>query len=700
MVTNKELKHIAMNKMKILQLLLLALFVSGCTTDDTDTRIPEEDTGKISFGRSKMWSKGAEVSGIDDVKELTLYTHFVDAKWADATSDNLSPFFTTDISTPITLTNAKSGGATSNFTYSGAAQYWPQIEGSYLNFFAYYPASELTHSLDAVSGMPTYSYSMWSLATENHDLVCDSRCDMTEGDTGGNVHFTLQHLLTNIKLEAKLSGEYDGAIYGETFAVNDIEFFGLYSDATLNTTHALTGRMFSWSVDETTSTNLYASQGYTLKAAEDCPLTTASMTSVMADGNSIFALPQAITTRTERPTMQVKILRRYDHTAPAASNVDASGRVIADYIVEGVTYEAGALAADCMSGRYTEIIYSTEEKEVPVPASNTDWVKGQEILYSFAFDLSNLDEYETPMTIMSVVLNWTDADVDVEIRPNVYVYSSLHDIKMQTNDVTGESFGEFQVCTNYHYNLLVPHGLVEPDGEIVSSRGFIFCSTSFNDPAFDNDNSVGTIVGHEEYKMYIPTLLDGEGGSEIVYVTLSNLAKYGYTLVDNGHGAGSISKGGVSTEVNFDDHGYISVYDSGINTHKLLYYKAGVATPFKYERCSEVGHDHYVIDLSEFASDDERTVYFEIKITDTYMFDFKVTKSTRGEEGLYIDGSVGGSSDCVGKKADDPVYLLHLTVDKSHLVAAGGEFHGVIKVEMVSDGGGLLKQLLPVVMTL
>lgn len=709
---------------------LWGLLMVGCNKTEPigENESGVDNGGLISFSLSavtedeSIWTKGYEVNDISEVEELQVYSYATAGSWADS---DVTPYFTNNILTPFTLTQHYS-----SWTYNLASQYWP-ADGRLLSFFAYYPEGELTVSRDE-GNRPEYSYTLNPLSRYNDDLLVNARYDLTKANNGDSdlVELELHHALTKITLLAKLKGTNlnpDGVAYSEdydSYVINGIEFYDIYDNAILSIDEDGT---VSWAVSDKSSTDLSSTQGQTLLDVTDpdAILNLESYKSVMLDGQSIFVLPQTLSAVREAnggvaPTAKVRIRRTY-------------------YIAEG--------------GDPTEIIYETGLTTIPAPTiaeisggtGTGCWEAGQHVRYSFEFDIDNLDLYDTPLTISSEVLSWTEAEVVADIHHNLYVYSSLTDIDIDVVDDTKdgderEYFGEFQICTNYDYNLRVPHHREELGGTITSSRGFLFCS---NDFVGTDNNNVGEFTSDGvTYQMFVPTLMSGE--DKIVYARALTFDESGTVATANFELLGDPTiyeyksgYGNTRTEIAdmtidsivYGSNGYAYIQNSETKLYRLLYIDPAdrCLTAFNYtdtydEYTGTYSDEYHEIVLSNFA-DDGNTVKFLVEINDEYSFDFSVTRSTRDALGIYTSTAISGDSSYgVNKQGSDPVYTLRLSVDPAHLLARNtdgswatnedgisdteddddyyyGSFDDIIGVEMISNGGGMISTYFPVTLT-
>lgn len=465
---------------QIYTLMLVSLLAIGCGKNELDT-IPtenEDSSGQISFGIGTDGTRGKNISDTDDIPSLTVYSYYADyaataadvTSWDNITADDLLSLFTSDINTPFTLTNDGYGlGISDSWSYTGGKQYWPWGDDEKLSFIALYPQEELTLTPNEDSGKPEFSYTMSELANENDDIVIDGKFDMTKDDSSnGCVDFGLQHALTKLTLKVNYSGELDeldrlGADgTEEIFVVNGISFSGLYNNATLNINSDGTT---SWTKDETNTIEVTAAQGNTILPIytydelgnvsginPDAVLSTQSK-SVMETDEAIFVLPQQLDTqRTSAPKAKVRIRRLYFTVEDVANG--------------NTTNPSG------------EILYSTTEITIPSAEGSDGWVQGEHNVLSFTLELDKLSSYDTPLTLISQIYDWTDIDVNATVLPNIYIYSSDSDLELSSNETTADMY----IYTNYTYDLRRPKRNIELDGSSTEAAGFTFYTSGSTEP--------------------------------------------------------------------------------------------------------------------------------------------------------------------------------------------------------------------------
>ncbi len=614
-----------MGKIRILYILLLAIIVSGCSQNYLFTP-DDDDSNAISFGTDAVWTRGSDIGGIDDVDELYVYSYYINGKsWANADIEDLQPYFTDDVNTPFLLTVADDGSC----IYDGGARYWPAIDGVQLSFYTYYPINQqqLTHTINSTTGKPEFSYAQSEFAGDNNDIVFAAQFDQTAESNNGVVNFDLEHILTKLSLYANITGVCveDSAYTNIEYDINGITIYNLRGDADLIIN---ADGSTSWVLDDTKSSiNVTATQGVTLWGFEDenASLTTTSK-SVMMEGKAIYVLPQYLAdarTDGDAPTIVVRIRKTFDST------------------VNGVTTT-------------TELTYESEEIEIPAASGDTasSWKQGTHYVLSFEFDISTLDEYDTPLTLRSEIYGWTETVVDVDVDPNIYIYANTNTFEVAKD----ETFADMIIYTNYKYELRFHKRKYELDGtSYTEAAGF----TYYNITDLTTWSDSGTALE--------PVLLwNGDqtsfGNKTYEY---SSLAKYRYT---------------------YDSDGdlYVESDDSGAQV-KVSYDSDGCVDPTMF-------------------TDSEGWIYFAIEpIPDNPNTDFyyKIMRTTRDKAGLYTNSAIENTAYGVNKGEDDAVYIMRLNIEDDHLMDVTGKsyassgddygyFYGKIGAEMLSNGGGLL----------
>lgn len=629
----------------------------------------------ISFDNEAL-TKGA-VATEESFAEMELhafYTYSIDY----CTITDVSSLFTTLMDCQL-VKRSKEGDVYSDWTYY-PYKYWPNNTNSRVTFFAFAPYGAITRTDDAdKAALPYFSYTHTALASESVDLLYDANFDEQKSSSSGSITFDMQHLMSRLSLYGKLSGDVAD---GTKYYINGITLFGIHSKMNFATKADQTG--YEWTIDSSLASIDYAiTQGKSLLSVVDegnC-LTTESL-ALCVDDTAIFVLPQDVS----EVTLQVRIL---------------------------VVYSDGT----------SEIISSSNEIPMPTYDNSGTLAAGEWTKLSFEFDPEKIDDlYVEQMTVKAEAYEWTETEVDAEIHKNIYIYSSKQTIEAELDEDDGSLYGEFMICTNYDYNLRVPHHHVELDGEITSSRGFLFYTDDFNNVS-GTTNEVDTYTDSDGnvYKIFVPTLLsieeDGEGNKsteQITYATEKNTATFAdddpiYEYPDgyNNEDAHSAIEGATKASIKYgSSNGYAYLLDDGL--YRLLYIdpKTECLTAFNYydEEDNALYHE---IKLTNFSADG--TVYFKIVIGDIdndqetadYSFDFQVEKSTREELSLYTSTAINGDNSYgVNKEGSDPVYTLRLSVNTEHLTIYNGfQFDDFIGVEMISNGGGMMTQLFSVLLT-
>ncbi len=646
-------------------MLLFAAIVGSCSKVETNlTDVETSDNGEITFGSAALWTKGSSIDAITDIDELEVYSYFTTGStaWEDAAADNLKSFFTDDVDTPFDLTVNSDGSC----SYDGGTRYWPTDTSIGLSFMTHYPTGELSRTTDADSGKPTLSYTTSTLSTENHDLVVDALFDLTKDNTeGGVVDLSLQHALTKLSLKVKTKGSVDRDTYysNDEYRLYGVTFHNLYENATLEMTGDHT---FEWTLDTDSTVDMTASQGQTFLSVTEDDGTTMSSASlldgddgdyvgdyldVMSDQKAIFVLPQQLGTQPSVATDEITL--RDDDSGDAAPTV--SIRILRSYY---------ASLADETANKLTKITYESEAIVIPsatdADGNKNGWVAGEHNVLSFVFDLSNLSELNTPMTVASDIYDWTDAEVDVDVHPNVYIYANSNSFDV----AYGESTADMYIYTNYDYDLRIPRSKSELDGSITKANGFTFYSAV---------DSYAT--------RYIPTIYDTYGDALTFAMdddgdVTANGTKLGYYVSD--------------TDETF--------YDMS------PYYATNV--PGDPIPCFSWDHVYSDDDTDADMTDTVDWIKCEIGTGTSSAFNYYVGITTRQQLGLYTNSSVetaDGASAGINKDENDAVYILRLVVNDDHLVESGdgteGYFYGKIGAELLSNGGGMITNLFSVTLT-
>lgn len=653
-----------MNRIKILHpLLLIAAALCSCSQSDplADDNVATGDD-KIKFELAADWTKCITLDKIADVRDQQVFSYLTEKSSWSQTATNLKPYITDDIAQPFSLTQIGSNV----WTY-GDERWWPINESDKLSFISFAPVDEIAHSI--VDGTPKFTYTLSPVVANNHDLVASAALNQSSSTNNGYVDLDLNHILSKISFEAKISGLIDR---DATYQIEGITFFDLYSDAELKI--ADTGAM-SWSIDNSAEPiNVTSTEGYAIADLESDPviLSTTSQ-SIMREGHGIFLLPQTTAADGKKvaPTMKVRILE---------------------------TTKDG-----------TQTLYETAAVTIPiVTGQDYVWKMGTHYKYSLDIDISDIANFETPMSVRSTIHPWSETDIDVQVHKNIYLYTSDNTIKVESS----AKVADLTVCTNYEYNLRVPHHRVELDGKITASRGFLFCSDDTHGDATLLTDETFTRGGNTYY-VYTPTLMidvDGDAASidemeEAPYATRSNITTKDTAIYEykNGYGNGTHTQiNHVTTaDIVYDSNEHFAYILDEVGTNKIyrqLYLdpaNGGALTAFNYVNNDAGYHE---ISLSEFADqeiDGDKYVSFRIKIFDGYNINYYVSKSTRSEKELYVSPNFSEDDPYgVNKKGEDAVYKLILSINAARLGTEG--FDDIIGVEMISNGGGMITQQLPV----
>ncbi len=661
-----------MTKIAKIAFIAVAALLASCSRDKITTTPEAQSNGAIAFESGELTTRG-DVLDSDGFDMMDIYAYYTETT-AFASASTFTSFMHQQA---VSRSEDETTSEWSDWSYS-PIKYWPTASGSKISFFAFAPYMAATKSSDN-DGRPVFTYHHTAYAGETADLNYAANLDETQSSDA--VSFNLSRLMSRISLSAMITGEevLDGVSKEATiwYNVYGITFFGVYNK--MNYAYSSDDGGYTWTLDTSSSSIDYtATQGVTLKNADgNNQLTTTDYIDICEDGQAIFVLPQSV----EDVTMQLRIMR----------TVEESGE------------------------QTTTILSSSNDISVPTLNNSGEWGAGEWTNLKFTLDLSSIDEdFAMPMTVEATVYDWTETEVEANINSNLYIYASNNDLSVQTytdEDYTEISYGEFMICTNYDYNLRVPHHRQELDGSITSSRGFLFCSNDFNDDPDTPDDEgadtyhVDTYTGSDgtTFKVFVPTLLTTTG-REIYYLTEDDYEDESITF----NNIGEFSE----EDITWGSNGYGYVLDTSTGFYNLLCYtdtdESGVEFTgantyniyeFLYEDEDEDGF--HEINLDYFA-DSNNTVSFKIKIRDGYEFDFSVRRSTRTDEELYVStvlDSDTNSSYGVNKEGDDAVYILRISVNSDHLAAANGKFDDTIGVEMISNGGGMIAQLFPVTLT-
>lgn len=627
-------------------MLLFLAIMGSCSKNSLTVEVVDgvDTTAAITLGTTVSWAtKGTSVDQLSDVKELTLYSF--DAYGEDGTlwesATTLSPFFTDDPTVPLTLTTSDDGKTWDYTATTGGLRYWRGDNAEAVTFFALYPASELDVTFDETSGKPEFSYSQSEFAGENDDLVIDAFYDLNNSKvTDGKVEFLLEHALAKLTLNASITGECveDAAYDNVKYEVNGLTINNLRGGGTLEIDSDGSTR---WVLNET-NISLTATQGVTLLAIDDegAELSENSQ-SVMFQNQAIFVLPQDLAEdATEDDGDAPTIVIRIRKTFDSNSPISINPDV-SDWtdVTNTPSLTTGTTTTT------TEVIYETEEIEIPAATVGDNyWEAGTHYALSFVFDISKLSEYDTPLTLTSTIYGWSETTVDVDVHQNLYFYADDQLIEVGSE----ATYADFRIYTNYEYDMRRQRRKYELDGtSYTESAGFTYYLTN----ATWDDTGVALE----------PVLLwnnngSFSSGSDYVYSTLT---EYEYNYRDGVLYAGDV-------KVELDDEGYMD--------------------PTQFEDSD--GWMYFVLQPDPDNS-----------ATDFY---YKVKRTTRAEEGLYTNTSVGDDTSYgINKKDEDAVYTLRLNISDAHLMKEDGTtvaekgdefgyFYGKVGAEAISNGGGLV----------
>ncbi|MFI3278280.1 MAG: fimbrillin family protein [Rikenellaceae bacterium] len=664
-----------MSRIKIIPILLFAAIVGSCSKDETTVGGGGNTTGAISLSTTVSWAtRGASVEDIKDVTELTLYSFDaygeVGTDWESATS--LAPFFTNDTTTPLTLTTSDEGVTWDYTATTGGLRYWRADNAEAITFFALYPESELTTTFNETTGKPEFAYSMSELAADNHDLVIDAHYDLNNTAAGGEkVQFDLQHALTKLTLKAKIYGTLNDdntyyymyedqggvTVYGDSkYFINGISFSGLYNGATLDIDLNGDGtRTIRWTLDVENTIEVTAAQDNTVmpifttdevtgdEILNASALLTDALKSVMETGEAIYMLPQQLgDNRDVAPTVTVRVRRLYYTEDDVVKNgTTGEPEVYYEYENFDGSFTSGeGFPTNVPANIVGEVTYSFQY--------NTDVPSGEMIYSTDAIVIPSADGTDGWVQGYHNVLEFTFdleninsyiipmtlmssiygwTEVDVEATVLPNIYIYSSDSDIELS--SNDETAEVYIYTNYTYDLRRHKRNIELDGSSTEAAGFTFYSSTGN--------------------RYEPLVV--------------------------------IENDGVSTD-------YYYVYDS----NNVLYLSTSSTG---LENQIEISQTDGVADLSGFEDDGWMT--FKIKPTDEEGYDdamdftYKVKKSTRDLEELYINSAVETDYYGVNKSASDAVYILSLIIEDDHLYKPGdnyGYFEGSLGAELLSNGGG------------
>ncbi|MFI3314569.1 MAG: fimbrillin family protein [Rikenellaceae bacterium] len=464
---------------RVVGLIAIFLLLVGCKKDNSsleDSSLFDSSSTSISFANSAdNWSTKGSVYGADNIGDMMVYAYYTSTSyWANASSVE-SFMYNQKVARDY---DAFNNSYLDTWSYS-PLKYWPNNDSEKITFYSFSPyGADIEVSYDSDS-KPLFTYTLSQFSQYNDDLTAGVAYDCTKNSSG--VDFDMEHALTRISISARTTNapsEGDNGEYNVKYSVNGITFFGIQSKGDLSFDES---GDISWSPTSTISTvDLTATQGNTLKAYDDQTLldydsstdTSDQYTEISMGGMSMFVLPQNFKDLTTPPTVEMRVRKTYDmyddeedpnHLTPISH----------------------------------EMFYSTKAVEIPTYSSDADgnktWEIGQWLNMQFSFDVEDPDN-SMPMSVVSVVYQWTEVDLDIDVHPNIYIYSDTNG----TIDATGQSTAEMMFCTNYEYDMRVAQQKFELDGSATTARGFMFITAS------------GTT--------YVPILLDAsDNDAELTY---------------------------------------------------------------------------------------------------------------------------------------------------------------------------------------
>ena len=214
---------------------LTALTVTSCSNDDVVMQSPDVNKA-IEFGtylgrdaqsRGTIMNDNALKAADAGFGVLAYYTN--KNAWASANTS----------ATPNFMHNQLVKWSNFAWEYS-PIKYWPTTQGDKITFFAYAPMAStsngITISGNSVASTPTVTYTIDLANLENMgDFVADALIDQTRqtseetlDDNDEPVTFVLNHELTRVNIQAKLSADAFGNTAANKTKVNitDIKFTG------------------------------------------------------------------------------------------------------------------------------------------------------------------------------------------------------------------------------------------------------------------------------------------------------------------------------------------------------------------------------------------------------------------------------------------------------------------------------------------
>ena len=351
----------------------VAACMVSCIFDEADCPLTDDELFPIGFSSIEVSSTYAAEVTLDSLKKagfrVFAWKTGVDA-WADFTRDNAPDFMLLDDGKGVPLT-----WDGSNWTYA-PVKYWPGkiggVDGK-VTFFAYSPAAGSATNVTAVTtvdALPKLYFTAALLAKDQKDLVADARYDRSYTTNGGDVVFTLNHILSKISFHAKLNNE-DDVLAGATATIDRliIEYTDMIKRTGIYTFPASNDAKGSW----TSWPGVMTGRDTIVRAPlADVTISSASASTAIDGGNILMLLPQ------ETRDGDLKAIVEYSIT-------DANGTI-----------------------KY-------QSKPTPLPALN--WEHGMQHIYTFYLS-------RNPITIQTIVTGWdergTGADAPHYEMPEVF----------------------------------------------------------------------------------------------------------------------------------------------------------------------------------------------------------------------------------------------------------------------------------------
>lgn len=238
---------------------LSLVVLAGCSSEDEVGTLVAKSDNAITFGT--YVGKQTKASIMDDTQLQStgfnvIATYTSEKDWATAGATT-APNFMYDQA--VTYADSK-------WSYT-PIQYWPNEQNETgdlgkVTFFAYSPKTTDITSISekSATGAPTIKLTVSDDIDKQIDLVADMVTDLTKTNTtidgvtvnAGTVKFKMDHLLSQIKFQAKLKAQYAGATkitvteFKLSFTADKIKNEGTYTFSTDNTKSSI------WSLGTTT----------------------------------------------------------------------------------------------------------------------------------------------------------------------------------------------------------------------------------------------------------------------------------------------------------------------------------------------------------------------------------------------------------------------------------------------------------------